>query len=192
MTSDVQSLLVAGEEALRYTKSKIRFSSINPWDILFSGFSSVAEVATARSYEDELLEEIKKKYGAESITCLVSSAIRAKAAERHGVGNCGENAAVAFLWLYLNRPRIRPLDYCNRRNGNHSFIVIGSPVMPKFGNLEAWWQKGVICDPYNNFAFTGRTAVLGKFGTTDVHSLCRVETPIGAGDGIARSIMNSR
>jgi hypothetical protein len=185
----IKTILITGEEAVRYTKSKVRWSTKHASDILFSGFSSPFKISAARDYEDELLEKIIKNYGKASSNCLVSIAIRAKAAEEHGVGNCGENAAVAFMWLYLNRPSMRPLDYCDRPSGDHGFVVIGSPVIPRLGNHEKWWEQGVVCDPFWNFTFTGKVALQHRYATTNVRSLCRVETALASGDGIARSVM---
>jgi hypothetical protein len=184
-----KNILIAGKEAVRYTKSKVRWSSKHPSDIFFSCLTSPFKISAARGYEDELLEKIKKKYGKANVTCLVSLAIRAKAAEKHGAGNCGENAAVAFMWLYLNRPSMRPLDCCNQPSGDHGFVVIGSPLIPRLGNHEKWWEQGVVCDPFWNFTFTGKVALRQRYGTTNVRSLCRVETAIAVGDGIARWLM---
>ena len=184
-----RNILIAGEEAVRYTKSKVRWSATHPADIAFSGLTSPFTVSTARDYEDELLEKIIKKYGKANITCLVSIAIRAKAAEEHGVGNCGMNAAVAFMWLYLNRPSMRPLDYCDRPSGDHGFVVIGSPLIPRLGNHEKWWEQGVVCDPFWNFTFTGKVALRHRYRITNVRSICRVETALARGDGIVRSLM---
>ena len=183
------TILNTGREAVRYTKSKVRWSTKHASDIVFSGLSSPFKVSAMRDREDELLEKITKDYGKASSICLVSIAIRAKAAEEHGVGNCGENAAVAFMWLYLNRPSMRPLDYCDRPSGDHAFVVIGSPVMPRIGNHEKWWKQGVVCDPFWNFTFTGKVALRYRYRVTNVRSLCRVETALASGDGIARSVM---
>lgn len=187
----ISTLLLAGDQAVSYTKSKLRWSYTRFSDVVFSGGTSIFTISDARDYEDQLLEETKRKHGEAKVNCLVALACRAKAAETYGAGNCGENAAVAFIWLYLNRPLIRPLDYCNQPSGDHGCVVLGSPIAPLIGNHEEWWTEAVVCDPFHNFAFSGRVALLSRYGTTKVQTLCRVETDVAAGDTIAQLVMGS-
>jgi hypothetical protein len=97
--------------------------------------------------------------------------IRAKAAVTYHAGNCGENAAVASMWFYLNRQSVRPLDYCDLPYCDHGFFVIGSPKAPRVGNCAKWWEQGVVCDSSFNLTFIGRLTLQYKYGTAYIQSL---------------------
>lgn len=60
---DIRNVLLAGQEAVRYTKSKVRWSTKHRSDIAFSGLRSPSMISKARGYEDQLLREIIKKHG---------------------------------------------------------------------------------------------------------------------------------
>lgn len=74
----------------------------------------------------------------------------AQQAEAAGCGNCGEQAAVAFV--YLNRRGINPLTYMNLLDGTgvaiHSFVVIGTDFTD--GEASGWGDDAVICDAWDS------------------------------------------
>jgi hypothetical protein len=71
-------------------------------------------------------------------------------AEQYGCGNCGEQAAVAFM--YLKRNGVRSLDYMNLNDPQgeaiHSFVVIG--FQGEGEETSGWGPHAVICDPHDN------------------------------------------
>jgi hypothetical protein len=73
----------------------------------------------------------------------------AQRAAQYGCGNCGEQAAVAFM--YLKGRGVRSLDYMNLNNPNgtaiHSFIVIGFDA--DNGSSSGWGDGAVVCDPWD-------------------------------------------
>lgn len=71
-------------------------------------------------------------------------------AEQMGCGNCGEQAAVAYM--FLKKRGVRPLNYMNLNNpagkAVHSFVVIAFE-----GDSEtqsSWGENAVICDPWDD------------------------------------------
>lgn len=76
----------------------------------------------------------------------------ASKAKHVGCGNCGEQAALAFVDLY-GRLHARPLDYMVRTNADHAFVVIGRARRSRIGNLMTWGNDAVVCDPWDNKAY---------------------------------------
>lgn len=76
----------------------------------------------------------------------------ARRAESFGCGNCGEQAAVAIM--YLHRRRIIPLDYMNLTNGDHAFVVIGRLGSSNVEQVGTWGADAVICDPWSRQAYS--------------------------------------
>jgi hypothetical protein len=74
----------------------------------------------------------------------------AQQAEAVACGNCGEQAAVAFV--YLNRRGINPLVYMNLLDATgvaiHSFVVIGTDFTD--GDASGWGDEAVICDAWDS------------------------------------------
>src|SRR5262245_46649636 len=75
----------------------------------------------------------------------------ARRAVETGCGNCGEQAAVAFM--YLLGVGARPLDYMNLDNADgiaiHSFVVIDF-CCEGDGMSCNWGPSAVICDPWDD------------------------------------------
>lgn len=70
-------------------------------------------------------------------------------------GNCGEQTALAFI--YLLKHNVLPLDFCKVKNGDHAFVVIGRSKEGNPNDLKTW-GNAVICDPFNNQAFIAKDA----------------------------------
>jgi hypothetical protein len=68
-------------------------------------------------------------------------------AEEWGVGNCGEMAASAFVYL-AKWHGIKPLDYISFVDKDEALVVIGSPVQVQTNNFNEWKKGSVICDPW--------------------------------------------
>ncbi len=73
--------------------------------------------------------------------------ISASWAKLYGCGNCGEQSALAFV--YLRQQGIHPLDWMSINNFRHAFVVIGregASDPTEWG--DAWGQRSVLCDPW--------------------------------------------
>jgi hypothetical protein len=69
-----------------------------------------------------------------------------------GCGNCGEQAAVAFV--YLKDAGVRPLDYMvYKEPGDHAFVVIGRAANSVESDYTTWGDDAVVCDPWGGNAF---------------------------------------
>ena len=66
-------------------------------------------------------------------------------------GNCGEFAALCFIWA--RRRGIYPLDYMNLTNGDHAFVVIGRKLDSNDRSVGTWGGDAVICDGWDNNAY---------------------------------------
>jgi hypothetical protein len=72
----------------------------------------------------------------------------AMVAKRFGCGNCGEQSAVAFM--YLMQYRVSPLDYMAFTNLDHAFVVLGRPKATDDSAVSTWGDLAVVCDPWKN------------------------------------------
>ena len=74
----------------------------------------------------------------------------AQRATQAGCGNCGEQAAIAFV--ILQKRGVRPLDYVNLNNPEgravHSFVMIGFEGTQS--DSSGWGTEAVICDPWDD------------------------------------------
>ncbi|MFO1351574.1 MAG: hypothetical protein U1F68_13260 [Gammaproteobacteria bacterium] len=75
----------------------------------------------------------------------------ARRALQNGCGNCGEQAAVAYMFL-LQRG-CQPLDYMNLYNPGgqavHSFVVVDFAASGE-GQSSTWGKDAVVCDPWDD------------------------------------------
>lgn len=72
--------------------------------------------------------------------------IKANMAIKHGCGNCGEHAQIAFCYL-LNK-KIHPLDYMELVDNDHAFVVIGRLKGSSPSDPGTWGSDAVVCDPW--------------------------------------------
>lgn len=113
--------------------------------------------------------------GNDPATATMLRAWAAKAAEL-GCGNCGEQAAVAFM--YLADRGTRPLDYMALvKPGDHAYVVIGRSSQSRASDYTTWGEDAVVCDPWDNKAFLASAIpqFLYKKGTIKSVSLLRVD-----------------
>jgi peptidoglycan hydrolase-like protein with peptidoglycan-binding domain len=69
----------------------------------------------------------------------------AEGAKKNKCGNCGENSALAFMWLYDQG--VRPIDWMNLAEADHAFVVIGRKP-GKATDWKGWGPDAVVCDPW--------------------------------------------
>lgn len=79
----------------------------------------------------------------------------AEHAIRGRCGNCGENAAIAFIKCIEDK--VEPLDYmeCAGPDDDHAFLVIGrrEGSSPNRYDAASWGPDAVVCDPWMNKAY---------------------------------------
>lgn len=76
----------------------------------------------------------------------------ADAAQLYGCGNCGEQSAIAFV--YLRRQKTFPLDWMEVNNYQHAFVIIGRAPRSDTRNPATWGDEAVICDPWRDIVET--------------------------------------
>lgn len=96
--------------------------------------------------------------------------------EQSGIGNCGEQSAVAFRYLCNVKPYADTFCYINLQR-NHSCIVIGASQAQIHGTAPLgiappWPQAAVICDPWFNEWFR-----VDRDWTRKVRSILRETEP---------------
>ena len=95
--------------------------------------------ARARGAPQSLAQWIMELHYADNFACLMRA------------GNCGEQAAVAYVYLY--HQGVRPLEYVTLANGGHVFVLIGREAGSSLSDYKAWGDEAVVCDPWDNNAY---------------------------------------
>jgi hypothetical protein len=137
--------LQAARDAVAYVHQKLVVGSSNkPRDVIASLGGSVVCVLATRSVEI-----------ATGDRDAVLGLIRADAAkaEHVGCGNCGESAALAFMYLYDRH--VHPLDFMAGQNVDHAFVVIGRLASSDEAKPDSWGPDAVVCDPWGGLWMRG-------------------------------------
>ncbi|MFI5120122.1 MAG: hypothetical protein ACHQM4_06895 [Thermoanaerobaculia bacterium] len=101
-----------------------------------------------------------------------------------GCGNCGEQAAIAFMMLVDKR--VEPIDYvfCAGEGDDHAFVVIGrreGSDVRKY-SAQTWGPDAVVCDPWMGKAYPCgemQTNLAPRTKTFEYGSKCRFRTVDG-------------
>lgn len=108
----------------------------------------------------------------------------AESALSKGCGNCGEQAAIAFMMLVDQR--VEPIDYmyCAGEGDDHVFVVIGRREGSDVSKYDAqsWGPDAVVCDPWMGKAYSCRemqTHLAPRTTTFKYGSACRYRTVDG-------------
>lgn len=154
--------LFLARQAVLYTRLVMRTGASNKaGDVLVSsltsspfglGFSSLACVPLSRVAEDATA-----KHGDTAALDRIRN--MASVARFAGCGNCGEQAAVAFMWLL--KKKVAPIEYMQRTTVDHAFVVIGRSAG---GPPENWGEACVICDPWDENAYMAAEAKTKLWG----------------------------
>ena len=144
--------LNAGREAVAYVKSKVRAGAANNPFKLQSSIAGQLRAMDAllktRRGEDQTMDA---KFVNPADGLRVAQAV-AENAERYGGGNCGEQSAVAYI--FLRRRAVFPIDWVQFKDKDHAFVIIGrssaGAYAPEDIPQQPWFQDAVICDAYWN------------------------------------------
>jgi len=142
------------KRAIDYVRTKMTIGASNkPLDFITSFGGSLLCVIATRNTDIALTVGVIPKW------------IRAEAAkaETVGCGNCGEQAALAFVKLY-DTYGARPIDYMARNNANHAFVVIGRKNGSKADDYTTWGDSAVICDPWHNKVYPASEVLIKMYG----------------------------
>ena len=127
------------KEAVTHARSKLTLGANNKWkDLLRTRGESLICVIASRDVEIPGESEGGIKW---------IRAVAAKA-EHVGCGNCGENAAIAFMYLFERG--IRPLDFMSGGDPvDHAFVVVGRSGSSEAADPKTWGDEAVICDSWH-------------------------------------------
>ncbi len=129
-----QRNLAMAKNAVNYTMKKMTIGAANKNKDLFSslGFSLFCVAGIRKTKE--------------SGSGLAYLRAIASESEKAGCGNCAEQSAIAFIYLYDRA--VRPLDYMIRQGVDHAFIVIGREEGSDINDYNTWGVNAIVCDPW--------------------------------------------
>jgi hypothetical protein len=127
--------------AVAYVKEKLRGGSQTDFfDVISTGGRALWCVERARAQA--------RARGWSSVAEQIE--VMAATAEANGCGNCGEQAAVAFM--FLKRWPVAPIDFVHLQEKDHDFVVIGA-TDSNSPYITDWGLEAVICDPWDGKAY---------------------------------------
>ena len=151
--------LAAAKQAVAYVASKMRIGASNQMDQYMVW---AADEKTMFTMKNQCLGKVRAATTSSDWELKITQA--KDAAEKHGCGNCGEQAAMAFK--FLERNGIRPLEFCFRTLDRHEFVMIGRKADAIAEKIETWGPDAVICDPWDRMqAYPASQIQVKQFGT---------------------------
>ncbi len=167
-----ENLLLAFE-ALAHVRKVFTLGAANKFtDVVSSLGKSFLCVVASRSVE---ISAPPENLGNDPGAATMFRTWAAKA-EELGCGNCGEQAAVAFM--YLADKGVRPLDYMAFvEPGDHAYVVIGRSSQSNASDYKSWGEETVVCDAWANNAFLASAIPMMRYdhGVYRSVSLLRAE-----------------
>ena len=148
-------------EAVNYVKSKMTLGAMNRWeDVKASRGRSVLCWIKIRKFTE-------LGHGIPAVERL------AQTAEQLGCGNCGEQTAIALI--YLRNRGIRPVEAIGVTNGDHEFAVLGRLKASEINDPFTWGPLAVVCDPWYRKAYRAIEIYSQLPGKSQFTSLLRFE-----------------
>ena len=139
------------EAAVSYVQAKMTIGAGNKLsDLAASLGGSLVCVADER--------EVARKEDWDSLPTEERLRKVAALAEEKGCGNCGEQTAIAFVYL-LDR-NVLPLDWMGLQDpGNHNFVVVGRSPYSDSESPASWGPEAIVCDPWKGEAYAPKKLI---------------------------------
>ncbi len=154
--------LSAASIANEYVKKKMTIGASNKmrWDFpkAWACSGSLINTGAMRKHVDRLMDEALSQ---EYYTTEMEGAIKyqriyleksAEAAQAYGCGNCGEQSAIAFV--YLRQLKTFPIDWMQVNDYEHAFVIIGRALGSEPTDYLTWGPDAVVCDPWRDVVAT--------------------------------------
>ena len=148
--ADLDKNILSSKQAVQYVLGTVGLQAPN-WD-KYRGQPSYEAGTAPKDALDICLYDKERPETQAAYAGLGSSAtpidwvrLMAEGAKKNKCGNCGENSALAFMWLYDQG--VRPLDWMNLGAADHAFVVIGRKPGAA-ANWKAWGRDAVVCDSW--------------------------------------------
>lgn len=150
--ANVTSNLLWAERALKHVKTKMTTGAMNKFGDVFrsAGYSVACVIGQRAAFMGWAMGDDPKML--EMILGL------AAVAEKTGCGNCGEQACLAFAYLYLQRDplgaqKCGSIELMEFSNGDHGYVVIGRPKDSDVKVPASWGPEAVVCDPWKGHVY---------------------------------------
>lgn len=131
---------------MTYTKGKLDLGAYNnvPEMILKRAF--IGNVVTHMCVEEarDKTQAEMNKYNRHSMKDYAETL--ASWSKLYGCGNCGEQSAIAFVYL-RDTLKQAPLDWMMYNDWAHAFVIIGRTQGDPL-DLNTWNREAVLCDPW--------------------------------------------
>ena len=151
--------LTLARRAIDYVGSVLHLGASNKaWDLISSGGRSALCVLASRSVSVSVTDGVIPDY-------VLEMAVKAQSA---GCGNCGEQAAIAFVHLYRELSA-RPIDFMSRTHADHAFVVLGRPRGSQVQNYRSWGPGAVVCDPWDRQVYPANEIPMKMHGGGSFH-----------------------
>ena len=146
------------QAAVDYVQDRMTLGAGNkPKDVVVSLGDSATCVVNERRDEEPDPNDVVPPVG--NGTMPIEEYLRevARIAEKNGCGNCGEQSAMAFV--YLLNGNTRPIDWMclekegvdwwQFREGDHAFVIVGRSPFSNDDEPDTWGPEAIVCDPWN-------------------------------------------
>lgn len=141
--------LMYAQEALRYTDEMLPEGALNYRDDLKGiPVETLIKFHKQRQECQQLVNEEIKPYDLEYKVIEIVSTV----AKKYKMGNCGEQAAIAYTYLKKEK-NLRKIDYLVLVNGDHVFVVIGKDPLADINDPGKWGKAAVVCEPWGKRYF---------------------------------------
>jgi hypothetical protein len=154
MINTVPGYMVQATAANKYVQQKMTYGSSNDPSKITGPVSFVTNIGVglmnsiARNEADVKIARL----GVADFNTRKQMEIWAEKAEKYGAGNCGEQSAIAFM--FLMRKSVEPLTWTRWSVGNHAFVLLGKPQSGTAANADQWLRDVVVCDPWKGVVNT--------------------------------------
>ena len=145
--SDAKSNYANSSIAVSYVKSKMPIGASNK----IGNQIRTVGLVTLRLIASRAAADLENMVNGPDSDVIQEVLRRAYVAECYGAGNCTEQAAVAFAYLF--KQEVRPIDYLS--HPSHFFVAVGRKegkgIMSS--RPETWNPEAYICDPWNEVVY---------------------------------------
>jgi hypothetical protein len=147
ISSDSDTLknhLMWGEAALNYVQRYMTIGASN----------KVLDVVTSLGESRSCVAKLKSDYASGRNFASWHDAVAecARLGRIRGCGNCGEQSAIAYMFLWDNS--MVPVDWIKVNDVDHNFTLLG--CRPGAGSDKSrWGPRCVVVDPWNRICYPG-------------------------------------
>ncbi len=154
----LSSAVIANE----YVKKKMTIGASNKLRVDFwKAWQCSGSLVNTGEMREKVERDVQEEFASETASTNLDYRLKAQriyleksaeAAQAYSCGNCGEQSAIAFV--YLRQQKIFPLDWMEVDGYKHAFVIIGRNRGSDTTNYATWGDDAVICDPWRDCVAT--------------------------------------